>query len=225
MKKIVIAVLCGIVVCVGVIITCLGSGNRLVIAPTEEYIIQCLDKVPGVMEIEAVTENTDPMKNLNKPGWYTAHVYFSYSLINQEKVYGDNLIGKGTNAGGSIEVYKTKKEAKKRNEYLALFDGGALSSGSHIVVGTVVVRTSDELTASQQKFLENNIIFVLKGQEEKLEDLIKKTYNIGSFIKIDDDQIRVVVESDDTSATLANNIMRTLQNEFENKMYISVKFQ
>lgn len=74
-------------------------------------------------------------------------------------------------------------------------------------------------------FEELKILNQLKGQEEKLEDLIKKTYNIGSFIKIDDDQIRVVVESDDTSATLANNIMRTLQNEFENKMYISVKFQ
>ena len=65
----------------------------------------------------------------------------------------------------------------------------------------------------------------LKGKEEKLEDLIKSTYNLGSFIKIDNDQIRVVVESTDTSASLANNIMRTIQNQFDDKMYISVKFQ
>lgn len=168
MKKIIIAILCGVVVCAGVIVACLIGGDKLLIAPTEEYIIQCLEKVPGITEIEAVKESTDPMKNLNKPGWYTAHVYFSYSLINQEEVYGKNLIDKGTNAGGSVEVYQTKSDAKKRNEYLAMFDGGALSSGSHIVVGTVVVRTSDELTASQQIFLENNIIFALKGEEEKI---------------------------------------------------------
>jgi hypothetical protein len=31
------------------------------------------------------------------------------------------------------------------------------SSGSHSVVGTVVIRTSDKLTASQQKEMEKNI--------------------------------------------------------------------
>ena len=37
------------------------------------------------------------------------------------------------------------------NDYLAAFDGGIFASGSHTVVGTVLVRTSNELTASQQK--------------------------------------------------------------------------
>ena len=52
----------------------------------------------------------------------------------------------------------TKISSTKRNEYLAAFDGaGILSSGSHSVVGTIVIRTSDKLTASQQKEMEENI--------------------------------------------------------------------
>lgn len=74
-------------------------------------------------------------------------------------------------------------------------------------------------------FEELKLLNQLKGKEEKLEDLIKSTYNIPSFVKIDDDQIRIVVESNDESASLANSIMKTIQNEFSDKMYISVKFQ
>ena len=44
------------------------------------------------------------------------------------------------------------------NAYLSVFDGGALGVGSHNVVGTIVVRTSDGLTATQQKDLESEII-------------------------------------------------------------------
>lgn len=66
---------------------------------------------------------------------------------------------------------------------------------------------------------------LLKGKEDSLEEKIKKNYQVEAFVKIEDDQIRIVVGSPDHSITLANNIMRSVQEEFENKMYISVKFQ
>ena len=44
---------------------------------------------------------------------------------------------------------------------MSAFDGGVLASGSHTVIGTVLVRTSNELTASQQKDLEAKIIAAL----------------------------------------------------------------
>jgi len=129
----------------------------LVDAPTEAYVIECLKKV----DISAVTEDNDPNGNLNKAGGYTAQVYFSSDLVNQSEVYGASLIEKGTDAGGSIEVYANVEDATARNEYLASFDGGIFASGSHTVVGTALVRTSDELTASQQQTLEANIITAL----------------------------------------------------------------
>lgn len=63
-----------------------------------------------------------------------------------------------------------------------------------------------------------------KGKEEKLEKKIKDTYNLDSFIKIKNDQINVTIASKEHNSTIANNIIRTLQEEYEQKMYITVKF-
>ena len=134
---------------------------KLVDQPQESYVIECLKKVNGIMDIEAVTEQNDPNKQLNKAGGYTSQVYFSSNLIDQNSIEGNTVIDKGTDCGGSIEVYKTSEDAHKRNDYLSAFDGGILSSGSHTVYGTVVIRTSNALTATQQKQLESDILNAL----------------------------------------------------------------
>ena len=64
-----------------------------------------------------------------------------------------------------------------------------------------------------------------KGKEDALEGLILKTYNLKSFIKIKDDQISVIVSAKDNSYKSANDIIRTIQNEFKEKKYITVKYQ
>lgn len=64
-----------------------------------------------------------------------------------------------------------------------------------------------------------------KGKEEKLEKKIKDTYQLDSFVKIKNEQINVTVASKEHNTTLANNIIRTIQEEYEQKMYITVKFQ
>ena len=133
----------------------------LVDNPTEGFVIDRLGKVEGIVDISAVTEDNDPNGHLNKAGGYTAQIYFSSDKINQSSVYGTTLIEKGTEAGGSIEVYKTAEEAQARETYLAAFDGGIFASGSHKIVGTCLVRTSDKLTASQQTEFEAAIIEAL----------------------------------------------------------------
>ncbi len=55
----------------------------------------------------------------------------------------------------------TKIMLKSRESYLAGFDGSILSSGSHKVVGTVLIRTSDDLNATKQKNLEEKIVKAL----------------------------------------------------------------
>ena len=65
----------------------------------------------------------------------------------------------------------------------------------------------------------------ISSKEELLEEKIKTIYNLESFIKIDGDQIRVVIDSDDHSNTIANNIMKTIQNNFDTKQYISIQFK
>ena len=56
-------------------------------------------------------------------------------------------------------------------------------------------------------------------------NVLKLNYNLNSFIKIDGDQIRVVIDSEEHSNTLANNIMKTIQNNFDTKQYISIQFK
>lgn len=131
---------------------------KLVTNPSEAFVIERLQEIDGVGDISAVTEDNDPNGNLNKAGGYTATVYFTSPWVDQSKVIGDTVIEKGTDGGGAIEVYANADDANKRKEYLSAFDGGILSSGSHEVIGTVLVRTSNELTATQQKQLEEAII-------------------------------------------------------------------
>ena len=69
----------------------------------------------------------------------------------------------GTEGGGQIEVYASASDAKKRDEYLSSFDGSMFTSGYHVVVGTMVIRTSKLLSASEQEQLANDVIAALKA--------------------------------------------------------------
>lgn len=139
---------------------------ELVYTPTEAYIIACLEATSNVIEIVAVTEDNDPNGELNTDGGYYSAVFFSVDLIEQDDVYGDDLIDKGTDAGGCIEAYKTVEDAEARNNYLSEHDDSWLfNAGYHTVIGTLVVRTSQELTEDQKSQLEKNIIAVLIGGE------------------------------------------------------------
>lgn len=81
--------------------------------------------------------------------------------------------------------------------------------------------STEEKNEAYEKMKNLNII---RGEEEKLEKQINDTYNLKSFVKVDNNQIRVVVDSKEHSASVANNIMRLVQNNYDNQMYISVKF-
>lgn len=132
--------------------------QKQITCPTEEWVITRLGQVENIANIAPVTEENDPNGNLNKAGGYTATVYFGTSLLGTQELYGDSLIDVGTDAGGAIEVYTCVEDAEKRNDYLAGFDGGIFASGSHKVLGTMVVRTSDDLKASEQETLTNAIV-------------------------------------------------------------------
>ncbi len=64
-----------------------------------------------------------------------------------------------------------------------------------------------------------------KGKEEELEKKIKSEFQLNSFVKIQNDQISIVVESNDHNVNVANNIIRSIQSMYPKKMYITVKFQ
>lgn len=140
--------------------------------PTDAFVIQRLSGVEHIQTPTAVTEDMDPNGQLNKQGGYTATVYFLSDQVDQGSLHatnvnstGNEVIDKGTDGGGAVEVYPTEEDAEKREAYLSAFDGGAFSSGSHVVCGTCVIRTSNMLTATQQKETETAVIEALTRLE------------------------------------------------------------
>lgn len=87
--------------------------------------------------------------------------------------------------------------------------------------------TSEDATAEEKNsaFEELKILNLAKGKEKSLEEKIQKEFNVKSFVKIDSDQIYVTINSKEHSYNLANNIMRIIQKEYENKVYVTVKFE
>ena len=64
-----------------------------------------------------------------------------------------------------------------------------------------------------------------RGLEESLENKIKENFDLKAFVSIDESNVEVTVDSTKHDKSLANKIMRAVQEEFETSMNISVKFQ
>lgn len=65
----------------------------------------------------------------------------------------------------------------------------------------------------------------IKAKEEALVKKIKKDLKLNSFVKIDGVNVSVTIKKQDHDYSLANNVMRLVQEEFKTKVYVSVKFQ
>ena len=63
-----------------------------------------------------------------------------------------------------------------------------------------------------------------KGEENKIKNVIKEKFNLDSFVKIKDNTISIVVASKKHDAAKANNIIRSVQELYDDEMYITVKF-
>ena len=88
------------------------------------------------------------------------------------------------------------------------------------------ISNDDNSTEDKNKaFDELKLLNQISSKEELLEEKIKNTMDLDTFIKIDGDKIRVVVNSDKHDNTIANNIMRTIQSNFDTKQYIVVQFK
>lgn len=69
------------------------------------------------------------------------------------------------------------------------------------------------------KTLNNN-----KGLEETITKKLKDDLELESFVKITNDEVEVVVEKDSHDVALASQIMNLVQQEFTDKVSVSVRF-
>ena len=82
--------------------------------------------------------------------------------------------------------------------------------------------TTEEKNNAYDKLTYLNTVL---GEEEKLENKIKSKLNVDSFVEIDNNQINVIAISKNHDVKLANNIMRTIQEEYKEKVYVTVNFK
>ena len=72
----------------------------------------------------------------------------------------------------------------------------------------------------QIKNINNN-----KAKEQQIEQIINDTFQLKAFVKIESDQVKIVIESKQHDASVANNIMKKVRESFDDRMYITIKFQ
>lgn len=142
-----------------------------VTAPLEAFVLSRIMEIKdeaGMVDIIALTEDTDPENLIGKNGWYTSKIIFRHKDV---KHYGlDNglktLAEIGNPAGGCVETYATVEDAERRNEELIAMEGTVRSPGAHFVCGTMVVRVSEDMKTSTQKILLEMIVDALLRLEE-----------------------------------------------------------
>lgn len=66
---------------------------------------------------------------------------------------------------------------------------------------------------------------ILKSKEEELVLKIKDKFNLENYVEIKDDQIKVILIKNEHDEKLASEIMDYVQESFDEKKYISIKFE
>lgn len=89
----------------------------------------------------------------------------------------------------------------------------------------ILTNNSTSIEEKNNAFEQMKSLNNVKSEQEALEKNIKEQLGYDSFIKIDSDQIRVVIDKKEHDVKIANSVMRLIQSKYKNKMYITVKFQ
>ncbi len=139
----------------------------------------------------------------------------------------NDLLAASTNAQTNLD--------KKDNVNASIEESDAISAlkvENTSKTNDTLEELQDKLTNKDTTSQEKNTIYekiktiqANSGTEESIEKKLKSTYKCETFAKIEDNSIKIVVDKCENSKSLANNIMRTVQEEFNKKMYISVQFQ
>ena len=97
-------------------------------------------------------------------------------------------------------------------------------------ISSVMSELQDKIISStnteekNKAFEELQVLNLAKGKEKYLEDKIRNNMNINSYVEINNDDIYVTIEAKEHNTNIANEIMRSIQEEFDSKKNIVVKF-
>lgn len=125
---------------------------KQVTAPSEAFVWERLTNIctqAGIVDMVAITKETDLGNSLGTPGGYTAKIVFQHKNVNIPKLNNGeaSLYEVGNPAGGCVEVFKTVEDAQRRSDQLKMETNGREQS---VICGTMLIRASNGLNASAQ---------------------------------------------------------------------------
>ena len=154
-----------------------------------------------------------------------------FSLILVLSVYyitmpNDLLVNKVKKVATTKASKKKKVDIKETNSLVAM--RVSLEEERQEEMTSLQEKLTDKKISAEEKnnaYEQLKYLNKLQGEEEKIEKSIKKEFNLDSFVKIDNKNIDVVVIKDKHDNSIANNIMRLVQSNFDDKVYITVTFK
>lgn len=89
------------------------------------------------------------------------------------------------------------------------------------------ILTKEDSTKEEKNnaYEELRALNVLRSKEEELEIKIKDKFNLDNYVEINEEGIKVVVVKNEHDEKMASEIMDFVQESFEEKKYITVKFE
>lgn len=134
-----------------------------VTCPKEAFILERMTNIRddvGMVDLIALTEDTDTENHIGKSGWYYSKVIFQQKDVDHYGLANGllTLAEVGNPAGGCVEAFNSVEDAEARNDYLTSIEGTVRSPGAHVVVGTLVVRVTEDIKTSVQQEILNMMV-------------------------------------------------------------------
>ena len=151
-----------------------------------------------------------------------------FSLILMLSVYyitmpNEILASANTTNKKTTTIKANTKVNSKSSDYITALQVEKDEERSALAAEYNEVLTNNSSTTEEK----NNAYEGLKQIDEikAKEESLKKKMKLDSFIKIENDNINVVIKKDEHDYSLANEVMRLIQEEYTEKVYVSVKFK
>lgn len=146
------------------------------------------------------------------------------------------LTNNGSTKKTSSEVDKKNKEEDKENstkvtinesETLVTMRVTLEEERDKMLSELRTTLTNEKSTVSEKNdaYEQIKMLDEVKALEKTIEEQIKSTFSLDNFVKIDGSQVKVVIIKKDHDSNLANQIMKKVQENFTNKVIVTIKFE
>lgn len=134
-----------------------------------------------------------------------------------------------------LDVYNNNGETKKDTDVINIEETDIISvyrleqetkiNEELDVLKLILLDNEASIAKKNEAYNKMQNLQKIKGLENLIEDQIDQELKLKAFVKIQDNTINVIVRNDKHDVSLANKIMNLVQKHFEEKKYISVKFE